>query len=495
MVRGKKNLTRKEKLKKLADLKKQLAAELLRYKAYRAENLLEYFDSPPSPGPNPKQAMVLEAYLDPVYKTLGMSGGNRLGKTTLLTILGLSTVFGKYLWNNQTLLHLFPHKHPRKVRYIGQGWHDHIKSVVIPELDKWWPQHRQVERKGNGIITDTFWKDKATGSTIEIMSNTQDPKVHEGWSGDLILYDEPPKRPIYIANARGLIDRRGRELFAATLLDEPWVDREIVKKIDEKGKPDQSIFWVEGSSYDNVGYGITTEGIDELKAKLTEGEIQARIHGIPQYMQGLVYPEFKRKVHLFPHFQIPLSWVVDIGIDVHPRERQAVLFVATDERNDRYICDEVWEYGDGTQLGEMVVRKVNQNSYRVNRTVIDPLAKGDKNNPETVYQKVFNVLSRYGISLEVATKDKEAGILGIKNHLLGPNAKPSIFLLDNCIRTLYEIEGYMWDKDTNKPMDKDDHMMENLYRIILLDTQWYDDAQFEPSKPSAMDGRNKRTGY
>ena len=488
--------TREYKLKRLKELKAKKIDLQHKMVDYRATNLLEFFDLPPNPGPNPKQAQILEAFSDPFFKTFGMSGGNRFGKTTLLTILGLSCVFGKFLWNNQSLLHLFPHKKPRKIRYIGQGWHDHIKGVVIPELQKWWPKARPVETRGNGIITDTVWKDIQTGGTVEIMSNNQRPKEHEGWSGDVILYDEPCRRDIYVANARGLVDRRGREVFAATLLDEPWIDREIVKKVNDQGKPDKTVFWVEGTSYDNVGYGITEEGIDELKSKLTEGEIQARIYGIPQYMQGLVYPQFSRKTHMFEHFQIPLHWMVDIAIDIHPRERQAVLFTATDERNDRYICDEIWDYGDGAQTGEAIIRKINTNSYRVNRIIVDPLSKGDSNNPETTYQKIFNVLARYGHPLETASKDKDAGILEVKKHLHGPNNRPSIFLLDNCIRTLYEIEGYMWDKETQKAMDKDDHMMENLYRTLLLNTQYFSpEEDFNAHPQAATANRNAITGY
>ena len=150
-----------------------------------------------------------------------MSGGNRLGKTTILTIIGISVMLGKFLWDETSLLHLFPHNMPRKVRYVGQGWNDHVKAVVIPELIKWWPESRKVKRRGNGVITDTFWQDLKTKSTLEIMSNNQQPKEHEGWSGDLILYDEPCRREIYVANARGLVDRKGKEVFAATLLDEP----------------------------------------------------------------------------------------------------------------------------------------------------------------------------------------------------------------------------------------------------------------------------------
>jgi len=492
--------TKSQKIERLKKLKARKIDLQRRMVDYREGNLLEFFDKAPNPGPNPKQAQVLEAFLDPFYKTFGMSGGNRLGKTTLLTIIGLSVVFGKFLWNNQSLLPLFPHKRARKVRYIGQGWQDHIKAVVIPELDKWWPKARPVERHGNGVITDTFWKDVKTGGTIEIMSNNQRPKEHEGWSGDLILYDEPPRREIYVANARGLVDRLGREIFAATLLEEPWVDREIVRKVDDEGRPDKTVFWIQGSSYDNVGYGITKAGIEEFANKLSEGDIEARIHGIPQYMQGLVYPQFNRKIHLVERFEIPLDWMVDIAVDVHPREKQAVLFVATDPKNERYVVEEIWNHGDAKWVAEHIVKAVKYHNFRVNRIIIDPLAKGDSNNERSVYETISAILLQYGYVLEVASKDKEQGILEVKKHLKGPNNMPSLRVFDDLTRFLYEIEGYMWDKETQKPVDKDDHMMENLYRVCLLDTHWeapeaYDDF-WEPSGYGQFqENRDAMTGY
>jgi hypothetical protein len=243
-----------------------------------------------------------------------------------------------------------------------------------------------------------------------------------------------------------------------------------------------------------VGYGITKEGIEEFANKLSEDEIQARIHGIPQYMQGLIYQQFDRKVHLFDHFKIPLNWMVDIAIDIHPRKPQAVLFVATDPRNERYICDEIFEHGDGTSIAEEIVRKVNQNSYRVNKVIIDPLSKGDSNNAESTFEKIFNVLSRYDMPLQVASKDITTGILEVKKHLKGPNNMPSIFLLNNCVRTLMEIEGYMWDKKTGKPLKENDDMMENLYRICLLKTEYEPPGGYYFSD-SNQQSRNAITGY
>ena len=477
---------------------KKSAENRVRMEKYENENRIMFFDHPPNPGPNPKQAQILEAFLDPFYKTFGMSGGNRLGKTTILTILGISVIMGKYPWNDASLLHLFPHNLPRKVRYVGQGWNDHIKAVVIPEIYKWWPKSRKVKTRGNGVITDTFWEDEKTKGTFEIMSNNQQSKEHEGWSGDLILYDEPCHREIYIANARGLVDRNGREVFAATLLDEPWIDREIVKKTMPDGKPDRRVFWVEGSSHDNVGYGISKEGLGEFADKLREEEYEARIKGIPSYKSGLIL-NFSRKYrdrggHLVERFKIPLDWMIDIAIDVHPRKEQAVLFLATDPRGDRYVCEEIWMHGDAKSIAEEIIRSVHYHSYRVNKVIIDPLAKGDGNNPQTVYDIISMILMQHGMVLETATKDKEHGILEIKKHLKGPNNIPSLFFFDDLVRTIYEIEGWMWDKDTQKPSKVDDDMMENLYRLLLLNTKWTEQFNFIPEIRHTHD-RDAVTGY
>jgi len=424
------------------------------------------------------------------------AGGMVHHNTVLGTLLAFSTLFGKYMWDGRSLLHLFNHNQPRKVRYVGQDWEKHIKAVLMPELEKWWPKNRQVKKKKNNNGVDANWIDIETGSTLEIMSNKQESDLHEGWSGDLIIYDEPPKRNIRVANARGLVDRLGREFFGMTLLKEAWIDREVLKATDDAGKPDMKVFNVHGESYDNVGYGITKEGLNRFASKLTEEERESRLKGIPSYMAGLVYPGFSRKMHLRERFKIPLDWMIDIAIDVHPRERQAVLFIATSPRNERYLVEEIWGHGDGTWIGENIARAVNFHSYRVNRIIVDPLAKGDKNNDDSVYEKIAKVLMSRGYVLETASKDKTHGILEIKNHLIGPNNQPSMFFFNDLVRTIFEIEGYMWDKDTQKPMDKDDHMMENLYRLLLLDTQYEDEDAFdEYNYPDTYSGRDAITGY
>lgn len=486
-----KKLTMKEGLEKLKDIKRQRIEVLQQFKEYQEHNPIYYFDTPPNPGPNPRQRDIIEAWLDTFYKTFTFTGGERSGKTTILTLIGISTMIGEYPWDNMhsrkgaptKLSHLFPHNKPRKVRYIGQDWKEHIQDVVIPALEQWWPKDRAVKRKGNGIIPDAEWIDVKTGSSLTILSNNQKPRVHRGWHGDLILYDEPPDKEIYIANARGLVDRRGREFIAATLLEEPWIHQEIVNKRLADGRPDPMVFNTHIMSKENVGYGITQEGLDEYANKLSDSELKSRLEGVPVHLQGLIYPEFKRKVHLKERAEIRLNWLVDVLVDVHPMERQAILFVATDEWNRKWLVDEVWGNGDGTWVGEQVVRMVQRRQYRVNRVAVDPLSKGDKNNPNTVFDKIRAVLWKYGYDLETASKDKNSGILETKSYLRGVNGEPALFIFNDLVRTIFEIEGYMWEmkdgKPTGKAMDKDDHMMENLYRAIMLGTKYFDEEEIE----------------
>lgn len=460
---------------------------------YRELNRIQYFR------PNPLQAEVIDEWSNPIRKIFTFTGANRIGKTTLGSIIAISCAIGRFPWSGQSIA--FPHSKPRKIRYIGQDWEYHIKQVVIPELYAWWPDSRPMaggKPKKNTLGIEVHWTDRHTGSTIEIMSNFQDPKVHEGWSGDLIIYDEPPTRPIRTANVRGLVDREGRELFCMTLLSEAWIDQEIIRRKDDQGRPSDKIFSVNGPITVNVGFGITEEGVKQFEQELTESEVQARIHGKPLYRSGLVLQEYSERFHIKDRFEIPLDWIVDIAIDIHPRERQAALFLATSKNNHKYCAFEIWQHGSGEQIAEDIIRIILDKKLRVGKIVVDPLAKGDPNADRglTTFDKMERVFARYDYILDVASKDKDSGILAIREGLLGPNKEPSLFIFRDLIRTIYEIESWMYDKDTQKPQKKDDHMMENLYRMMLLDTVYYPpedeiDEEDYYERPTA----NPTTGY
>ena len=218
-----------------------------------------------------------------------------------------------------------------------------------------------------------------------------------------------------MACARGLIDRGGRELFSATLLKEAWIHREVIKARLSDGRPDPSVFNVVGEIYDNVGYGLKAEDVDQFARTLKPEEKQARLMGKPSYMSSLVFPSFNRDIHVKPIFKVPLDAIVDISIDFHPSKKWAVVLLATIRNNFKYVCHELWEHGNPKYIAEEIVRIVRKNDYRVGRCIIDPLAKSGESNDNDVYSIVSDILGSYYISLDTASKDKDNGIALVNN--------------------------------------------------------------------------------
>ena len=424
-------------------------------------------------GANPKQKEVLDAFTDHEKKTFTLTGGNKLGKTTAGAVIMISCMIGYWPWDVE--------KKPiqdrlAKLRWVGQDWESHVKTVVVPALKFWWPKNRLVTVRKNNNGVEYFWthKTKLGDATLELMSNKQDVDIYEGWDGTGVGYDEPPKRAIWVACSRGLAVTNGWDFFSATLLKEAWVNREVIKAKNEDGTPDRTVFNVHGEIYDNEGYGLSEEGIANFKKKLTPEEVQARIHGIPAYLSGLIYPQFNRETHLKPRFKIPTHWPVTIAIDTHPAKEQAVLFEATDPNNYKYLCDEIWMHGDGTQIADAIMRIVKKNAYRCDTALIDYSAKGDSNQTFTTYEKIDEVLSRNGINLCTYKKDEDGGIKSARTLLKGPNNTPSLSIFDDLPRVIYEIEGYMIDPKTQKTQNFDNDMMDNLYALANEDTQFSD---------------------
>ena len=406
------------------------------------------------------------------------AGGLIHHNTTIGAILAIATAAGEWPWSGKKME--FSHTKPRKVRYVGQGWEQHVKAVVEPALAFWWPDSYKVVTKKNNQGIDALWqcwsRDSRIGllGTIEIMSNVQDSAVFEGWEGDLIIYDEPPRREVRVACARGLVDRRGRELFCMTLLGEAWVHREVIKAKLHDGTPDMTVFNVNGESAVNIGYGITQEGLDQFAKTLTDAEKEARLSGKPSFMSTLVCPRFDRQLHVRARMTVPLDALVDISIDWHPSKPLAVVFMATFKNGMKYIVDEIKYRGNSKSAAEEIVRVIRQRDYaRINRIVIDPLSKSGMPNETDAFSIFQETLGAYGYCLEVASKEKDNGIAILNGLLWTENESPALLFFQDCGFVIQEVEDLMYDKDTFKPQKVNDDYFECLYRLCLMDTVWY----------------------
>ena len=536
---------------------------------------------------------------------------------------------GRYLWE------IMKWKPPIRIRWVGQDWEKHIKTVLEPKFEELWPKSRAVEPKKNNVGIRANWKDIETRGTIEIMSNNQDSKLFEGWDGHVVCieenqnvyysnggyqyikdvkvgdsiwtvndktgdlesklvskvacngvrplmeigvgwgtkikcthdhkvwtkrgwveaidlkiitdevwgvikwgqpkfhkvkylasvqpgivydlsidgpeenrnficegfkvhncYDEPPHRDIRVACARGLVDHNGREIFAMTLLNEAWIEEEVIEKTLPDGSHDPSIYSIVRNSSVNVGFGVTQEGLDNFASKLTEEERMIRIEGISAFQSGKVL-KINKKVHYIERFAIPSHWLIDIAIDIHPKKPQHILFIATDERNFKYVCHEIVGHGNGAFIADEIVKVVNRYHFRVNRIIIDPLSKSDTNNENSVYEHVDKGLSRFGLFLETACKDKTAGVIELNSLLFSQNQIPAIFFFRDLSVALPQIYGWIFD-DAGMPSKENDDQCENLYRLALLNTQYYEPREDDGDlyeKKSSQRTKNPVTGY
>jgi hypothetical protein len=489
--------------------------------------------------PNPPQLDFWIAYLNPKYRTFCYTGANKRGKTTIGCHLAIATMLG-YIpyklesvdmdgkvhrswesvyreikeWEGVTwnlkwrdgvpLVELiFQSNEPRKIRYVGQGWKVHVRDVVVPALRKWWPKDHAVRTRKNGDgIEDQWWSED--GSYLNLMSNDQDPEKFAGKDDDLVIMDEPMKKDNYVELRRGTVVQRGKLFLGATLLaKEIWIDREIIKAKNKDGTPDTRIYRSDGYMTDNLGFGIRSQqDIDDYGDELLRikpEEYAARIEGKPSYLAGLIYASFSVDTHVVKRFDVPLDWIVEISIDPHPKEPHAVSFLATTPKGLKYVVDEIWMHGDPKSLAEMIIKKIRDNHYRIETNwIIDPYSKGDSNNPESTFDKIENTILPYGYYLDVAEKGKDCvndGIITVKDWLMTQNRQPALYFFDNCIQTIYEIEGWMWNPKTRKPVDENDHFMENLRRLITLGTKWF------PMQPPTIEvggqekGTNEITAY
>jgi len=443
---------------------------------------------------NPIQKQIFTAIRQFFYKTIVMTGGNRISKTFTGFCLMLSCIKGCFPWEDERIVGRWVWEKygwtddlPIKGRIVGQDWEKHIKTTIEPKFDELLPDSWESKCKKNSLGVRAYWEfyeNKALIGTAEVLSNKSDSEVFEGADTHFILYDEPPNRNNRIAAARGLVDHNGIEIFCMTLLKEAWVNKEVVNAVDEDGEPRADVLAVNGESWDNVGYGISEEGLKDYIDKLTDDEKDARIRGIPSYLSGIIL-KIDNKTHLkrLGPKDIMRHWMIDVAIDWHPAKKQYICMLATDDRNYKYFCHSIVGNGDGYWIADQILKSVDRYSLRINRIIADPLSKtGEKSLNIAIkseFQKMEERLGEFGYELESAAplkSMKSDGIIQINELLSTPNGIPALFFFktqnesqkNDCIS---QIQEWVYD-DNGDPSKENDDACENLYRLVLLNTEY-----------------------
>lgn len=230
--------------------------------------------------------------------------------------------------------------------------------------------------------------------------------------------------------------------------------------------------------------------IENMIAMYSEDEKQARIHGKFQHLIGLRFKRFNRSVHVIRPFPITLrDFTVYHALDPHPRTEDAGLWLAVDRKGTKYVCDELWiKCENGTS--ELATRvKEKKSLYRIERNIIDPSAMIEDQHTQ---KSLATRLADLGVYYVEATKAREQSDKRIEDALAYQQLPgqtemikaPEVYIFDTCTRLIWEIEHLRWQEWTGrsaelhgpkqKAMDKDDHMIENLGRLLFQEPQFYE---------------------
>lgn len=377
-----------------------------------------------------------------------------------------------------------------------------IDKNVIPELKDWFPEGKYQTRKGNKSF-ESIWETN-TGWKFDIMTYEQDVKEFEGITLGWIWFDEPPPEAIFKACVSRL--RRGGVIIigATPLAGSAYMydsfakgNYDIEMTSQENGammKFTRKVAYIEADIESacrehGVRGHLRHEDIENIIAEYSEDEKQARIYGKFQHLVGMIFKQWNRKVHVIEPFNISLrDFTVYEFLDPHPRNPDAVMWVAVDRQGTKYVIDELFiKVNSSEELASKIKNKASQ--YRVVKRMADPWIFVPNQHAEEGKTLAMR-LADDGLHYIEATKQRTMSDKRIQDALNYTEINgfmvkaPEVYVFSTCTVTIHEMEHYRWQEYAGKsadvhnakekPVDKDDHMIENLGRAL------YNEPQFIP---------------
>lgn len=393
--------------------------------------------------------------------------GNRFGKTTASVVEAIQLALGVHPYH--------PIKIPNKGKMYAESF-NHIDEVLRVKFEEWLPTCFLAKRRPwvynqLGNLTGINF---ANGSIIRFGSYDQREKKSEGSDWDYVAFDEPPPRPLYIANLRGLIDRGGKMWFTLTPLSEAWIFDEIWEPGITGEK--KYIKCISGSSYDNPY--TNKESLKIFEAELTEEEKLIRIKGQFLKLKGLVIDTFDKQASLIDPFILDHNFMIYEGIDPHPAKPNAALWKAIDKFNRRFVvaelscADGIYEFGkqivakrrELTVHGARLVKSIADTSlnqkdlmFKVNQR--DELCKSLREEGEIIFPS--NAQKKDWLAPGIA---KIRDLFRVVKHNFGglQVMAPQQQVFKSCPNYIWELGHYQWPKhdhirdlkDEAKPIGK-----------------------------------------
>ena len=323
-------------------------------------------------------------------------------------------------------------------------------------------------------------------------SAEQDVGKFEGWDGHLFWFDEPPSYDVFIACMRGAVSYGGCAMVTATILKNYWLKEQIYDKW-KAGEADY--YAVNLEMRDNLihtrqwyGKEVKTGGLSEINIQRFErmldgndAEKEVRIKGGFLYLSGLVLDKLNPEKHFLPEGNEPNldNCTFYEAIDPHPKTPFAVTFLAVTPEGIKYVYDELDIKDTIANICQAIIAK-RKGTPRF--TLIDPMAFILDPDTKKCWADKFK---ECGVKVTKSFRSEDAksqGVIRINEAL----SEEKLFFLDKCQHHKKQAQGWVWDsprgraaekREAAHPIKKDDHFMENLYRLMVHDTRYKSFAQ------------------
>tara|TARA_R110000803_G_scaffold90465_1_gene157858 strand:- start:9286 stop:10893 length:1608 start_codon:yes stop_codon:yes gene_type:complete len=418
--------------------------------------------------------------------------GNRFGKSEMGVCEDIAWALGERIWYKEgdPARYAGIPKRPVKILVVCQDWDNATEVFTSMEkgdrrgkMFRFLPKAAIVgrpHRNHSGHIDKIVVKSKWGGESIITFDTTKsfmvNPMGAESKDYDAIHVDEPIPQAFWKAISRGLVDRHGSYWFTCTPLREMWINDHFIPahliRSDISQPLQNGTKWVmTGSMKDNPH--LTLAAIADFEDSLTEDEKACRIDGIPTALSGVVYKAYDPMRHIYGQtheaqgiptgweswIQLPRDYTYRVSIDPHPKTPHAILFAATSPHGQTFIFHEIFTQILVKDLCSLI--KTVLDGRHIHEAICDPFAWIP--NPITGYTMADEFWAN-GIPVQKATKELAYGILRTNEEL---KKDDGLYFHDSLRETKWEFDHYVWQDNKEKPVDKDDHMMECLYRLVL----------------------------
>lgn len=440
----------------------------------------------------PKQLENLGGFT-PDVKIFGILGGNRSGKTELGSFIAVAWALGKEFFRGEPAYDLVKHLPiPEKANNI---W---VVGLDFPTLrDVIWGEKFRRGRNNPPLIPDIapFLKKKpndsdfqiffANGSVITGKSADSGREKFQGASVDLVWIDEECEADVFDESYQRTVDCGGKILLTLTPLTDigsavtkPWV-YDLYQEVKRGERTDAK--FVQLSVLDNP-YVPEIEK-EKLKQKWAgHPEEKARLYGDFVQRSGLVYPGWRKNVHVVKPFIISPSWTRVVSIDAANTGITAALWGAIEPRtNNLYLYKEYYEGGNNLVISDHAKNILVMNAGDpVDIWLLDPFwgkqrQGSDHKNGLVLYREA-------GLkNLRLAQVDETYGLnasMEYINATIDPTSRhPKLYVFEGLRHFQDEIEGYVWDfyakgemkgLSKDKPRKRHDHAMNAFQYLCCL---------------------------